>query len=54
MIHGIEIGYDHFPDRKIFESHLQYVKDHEAQIWADTFANVARYVQERGRGQAGG
>jgi peptidoglycan-N-acetylglucosamine deacetylase len=47
MTHGIDVGYDHFINAGIFEDHLVYLKDHEEQIWTDTFANVARYVQER-------
>lgn len=47
MIHGIEAGYDAFSSAQVLQDHLDYVKQHEDQIWVDTFANVARYTQER-------
>ena len=47
ITHGILNGYTAYPTLKAFESHLQYVKDHESEIWVDTFANVFRYGRER-------
>ena len=47
MIHGIETGYDAFSSAQVLQDHLDYVKAHTDQIWVDTFANIARYVQER-------
>jgi peptidoglycan-N-acetylglucosamine deacetylase len=47
MAHGIAYGYAAFTDPEILRTHLRYVKSREADIWVDTFANVARYEKER-------
>jgi peptidoglycan/xylan/chitin deacetylase (PgdA/CDA1 family) len=47
MAHGIVYGYAAFTDPEILRTHLKYVKSREAEIWVDTFANVARYEKER-------
>jgi len=47
MLHAIVQGYDQLKDPEIFRSHLKNVKRRENDIWVDTFANVARYEQER-------
>lgn len=47
MAHGISYGYAAFTDPQIFRTHLNYVKSRAADIWVDTFANVARYEKER-------
>lgn len=47
MIHGIATGYAAFSDPEILRAHLKYVKSRDADIWVDTFANVARYEMER-------
>jgi hypothetical protein len=46
MLHGIEEGYQAL-DRAFFRAHLGYIKEHEGDLWVDTFANVSRYVRER-------
>lgn len=46
MIHGLIDGFDPLrPD--VFESHLTYAKEHEKDIWIDTFGNIGRYVIAR-------
>lgn len=47
MIHGITEGYSPFANLDEFAQHLAYLKQHEDKVWVDTFANVARYTQER-------
>jgi peptidoglycan-N-acetylglucosamine deacetylase len=47
MAHGIVTGYAAFTDPDILRAHLRYVKSRAADIWVDTFANVARYEKER-------
>lgn len=47
MIHAILNGYAPFTSVQIFADHLDYVKARTDQVWVDTFANIARYVQER-------
>lgn len=47
MIHGISEGYASLTDPGILRAHLGHVKGREAEIWIDTFANVARYARER-------
>ncbi len=47
MAHGIAYGYAAFTDPEILRTHLKYVKTREADIWVDTFANIARYEKER-------
>jgi peptidoglycan/xylan/chitin deacetylase (PgdA/CDA1 family) len=47
MLHAIVQGYDQLTDPEILRAHLKYVKTREADIWVDTFANVARYERER-------
>jgi peptidoglycan/xylan/chitin deacetylase (PgdA/CDA1 family) len=46
MIHGIEEGYSPL-DRTVLRAHLAYLAQLGPRVWADTFANVARYRQER-------
>ncbi len=48
MAHAIGNGYSALSDPEILRTHLKYVKSRERDIWADTFANVARYEKERG------
>ena len=47
MTHGLTHGYDHFKDLSRFASFLDYVKEHESDIWVGTFRDVAAYVAER-------
>ena len=47
MAHGIGRGYAAFTDPNIFREHLRHVKSRGADIWVDSFANVARYEKER-------
>jgi len=47
MTHAIVNGYHPFTDPKQFEAYLAYLHDHPETFWVDTFANVARYTQER-------
>lgn len=47
MAHGIAYGYAALTDPEILRAHLKYVKGRAADIWVDTFANVARYEKER-------
>jgi peptidoglycan/xylan/chitin deacetylase (PgdA/CDA1 family) len=48
MIHGIDGGF--LPlSSSVFRQHLQFIKDHDDELWVSTFANVARYQQERTR-----
>lgn len=47
MTHAVaEAGYQPV-SRDELEGHLQYVSRLKDRVWVDTFANVARYVQER-------
>jgi peptidoglycan/xylan/chitin deacetylase (PgdA/CDA1 family) len=46
MIHGIDGGF--LPlSSSVFRQHLQFIKDHEDELWVSTYADVARYQQER-------
>lgn len=47
MVHAVAKGYAALTDPEILRRHLQHVKGREAEIWVDTFANVARYAKER-------
>jgi len=47
MAHGIGQGYAAFTDPEILRTHLRHVKSREADLWVDTFANIARYERER-------
>lgn len=47
MIHGISTGYHPLSSPDVLRNHLAYVHGHAAQIWVETFGNVARYVAER-------
>ncbi len=47
MFHAIGSGYAALSDPEIFRVHLRRMKSREAEIWIDTFANVARYAKER-------
>lgn len=47
MTHGVASGYAAMSSPDVFRDHLRYVKGREAEVWVDTFANVARYVKER-------
>lgn len=47
MAHGIGWGYAAFTDPEILRTHLRHVKNLEADIWVDTFADVSRYEKER-------
>ena len=47
MIHAIGNGYAAFEDPEAFRAHLHYVQERASSIWVDTFANIARYIQER-------
>lgn len=46
VLHGVEEGYAPIK-RETLRKHLQYVKEREAELWIDTFANVSRYRFER-------
>ncbi|HEY3377863.1 MAG TPA: polysaccharide deacetylase family protein [Armatimonadota bacterium] len=46
MIHGIDEAYAPL-DHDILQGHLNYVVAKRDVLWVDTFANVARYRQER-------
>ena len=50
MIHGITEGYDPI-DPDVLRAHLTYVKEHQNDLWVDTFGNIARYVRERDAAQ---
>jgi peptidoglycan/xylan/chitin deacetylase (PgdA/CDA1 family) len=47
MTHAVGKGYAALSDPNILSTHFKYVKSREADIWVDTFANVARYEKER-------
>jgi len=47
MAHGISYGYAAFSDPENFRAHLHYMKTRAADIWVDTFANIACYEKER-------
>jgi peptidoglycan/xylan/chitin deacetylase (PgdA/CDA1 family) len=46
MIHGIDTGF--LPlSSQVFHDHLAFIRQHSQQLWVDTYADVARYQQER-------
>jgi peptidoglycan/xylan/chitin deacetylase (PgdA/CDA1 family) len=46
MIHGIDGGF--LPlSSSVFRQHLQFIKAHDDDLWVATYADVARYKQER-------
>lgn len=47
MAHGIASGYAALSDPRILREHFQHVKQQQAAIWVDTFANITRYQMER-------
>ncbi|MCZ7648384.1 MAG: polysaccharide deacetylase family protein [Planctomycetota bacterium] len=47
MLHSYSKGYAQFGTPGEFDLHLQYVKDHEAQLWVAPFGTVSKYVQLR-------
>ncbi len=47
MTHGINYGYDAFPDATVFWEHLEKVKAQEDKIWIGTFCEVGAYIKER-------
>lgn len=47
MAHGIVRGYAAFTDPEILRAHLRHVNTRAHEIWVDTFAAVASYVQAR-------
>lgn len=50
LFHCIDRGYCAV-DHELLRKHLQYIQSRRAEIWVDTVANVARYVQERSKAQ---
>ncbi|SHF88341.1 Peptidoglycan/xylan/chitin deacetylase, PgdA/CDA1 family [Dysgonomonas macrotermitis] len=47
MIHGINYGYDAFPDPNVLWNNFEKVKALDNQIWVGTFSQVASYIAER-------
>jgi peptidoglycan/xylan/chitin deacetylase (PgdA/CDA1 family) len=46
MIHGIDSGF--LPvSSQVLHAHFAFVRQHEPQLWVDTYAAVVRYQQER-------
>lgn len=48
MLHGITAGYAAFGDPDVFEKHLDFLAARSDSVAVDTFANIAKYVAERG------
>ncbi|GMV81660.1 MAG: hypothetical protein AMXMBFR7_28440 [Planctomycetota bacterium] len=47
MLHSYSKGYAEFKEPGAFDTHLQYVKEHEARLWVAPFATVSKYVRLR-------
>jgi peptidoglycan/xylan/chitin deacetylase (PgdA/CDA1 family) len=45
MIHGIDTGFSPV-STQVLRDHLAFVRQHEPQLWVDTYADVVRYQQE--------
>ncbi|MXV14516.1 polysaccharide deacetylase family protein [Hufsiella ginkgonis] len=43
MIHAISFGFDALENPGVLSDHLQYVKQHERDIWVTTFGALAQY-----------
>jgi len=48
LLHSVSDSVGFKPlQKKTFEAHLKFLKQHEDQLWVDTYGNVGRYLRAR-------